>query len=169
MASKDEGIIKIDYKNSTIEVIDHPDHGGDWTFRIGGPGKKISQYFKSKEQAVREAKHQIDEYAMSASLADILHELDVTDEEIDAALEVYASSSRHCSFYKASNGKWYMELARREYGGREDSDCYGPFPDEASALKYLDRFSNPGGYDTDESGTDEPPKKAPNGNPVIKP
>ena len=76
------------------------------------------------------------------------------------------SSSRYCSFYKAKNGKWYMELAPQEYGEYEDATTYGPFYSEESALKYLDNFSNPGGYDVDDSGEREVPTMSPNGDKV---
>lgn len=79
------------------------------------------------------------------------------------------SMQRHCEFYLASNGKWYMELASDEYGEQFDSDVYGPFYSEKSALDYLDNFSNPGGYGTDESGTRPPPTSSPNGSPVKSP
>lgn len=85
------------------------------------------------------------------------------------AHEKSASSSRHCSFYLASNDKWYMELGDSEYDEREDSTTYGPFSSFAAAERYLNNFSNPGGYDEDDSGTRPPPTKSPNGRPVVKP
>lgn len=79
------------------------------------------------------------------------------------------STSRHCSFYLASNGKWYLELASREYGEREDADTFGPFSTMDKAVDYLDQFSNPGGWDEDDSGKRPPPTKSPNGRPVQSP
>jgi hypothetical protein len=87
-----------------------------------------------------------------------------------AAKTAKASSSRHCSFYKAKDGNWYMELAPNEYGEYEDADTYGPFGSEEAAEKFLDDgFSNPGGWDSDSSGRREVPTKSPNGSPVEKP
>jgi hypothetical protein len=76
---------------------------------------------------------------------------------------------RHCDFYKATNGKWYMELADEEYGERYDATTYGPFDSEDAAKRYLDQFSNPGGYSTDDSGEQPVPTKSPNGGSVIAP
>ena len=81
-----------------------------------------------------------------------------------------ASTSRYCEFWKASNGKWYMDLASREYGDYEEATTYGPFASEAATEKYLDdNFSNPGATDTDDEGHRPPPTKSPNGRPVVKP
>lgn len=82
---------------------------------------------------------------------------------------VLESVSRYCSFYKASDGKWYLELAHDEYGEREDATTYGPFSTQDKAIDYLDQFSNPGGWDEDDSGTRPPPTKGPNGRPVVRP
>ncbi len=79
------------------------------------------------------------------------------------------SVSRYCSFYKASNGKWYMDLAPHEYGEYEDATTYGPFYSEDSAMKFLHNFANPGGYDVDDSGTAAPPTQSPNGDKVQSP
>ena len=80
------------------------------------------------------------------------------------------SVSRHCSFYKATNGKWYMELSDREYSGQEEATTYGPFASYEAADKYLrDGFSNPGGHWMDDSGTHEVPTISPNGDKVVKP
>lgn len=79
------------------------------------------------------------------------------------------STSRYCSFYKATNDKWYLELAPHEYGEYEDATTYGPFYSEESAMKYLSNFSNPGGYDTDDSGSREVPTQSPNGDKVRSP
>lgn len=81
-----------------------------------------------------------------------------------------ASRSRHCEFYKATDGKWYMELADREYGEQRDATTYGPFLTQEAADDYLrDNFSNPGGSYIDRSGKRETPMKSPNGDPVEKP
>lgn len=79
------------------------------------------------------------------------------------------SCSRHCAFFKASNGKWFMELAHEEYAGREDSTTYGPFDSEEGARIYLRRFSNPGGSWTDDSGESPVPTVSKNGEPVVNP
>jgi hypothetical protein len=79
------------------------------------------------------------------------------------------SMSRYCMFYKAKNGKWYMELASDEYGEHEDATTYGPFNNEKEAEDYLDNFSNPGAWFSDKSGKQPVPKKSPNGRPVEAP
>jgi len=80
-----------------------------------------------------------------------------------------SSLSRYCGIYKAKNGKWYMDLADDEYGEWKDAVTYGPFPNEDRAVKYLDNFSNPGGWVTDFSGEAEVPTRSPNGRPVQRP
>jgi len=80
------------------------------------------------------------------------------------------SMSRHCSFYLASDDKWYMDLANNEYGEWDEATTYGPFSSMEKAEDYLDNnFSNPGGYNVDESGEQEPPTESPNGSPVQRP
>jgi hypothetical protein len=81
----------------------------------------------------------------------------------------YCSVPRYCDFYKAVNGKWYMNLANDEDGGYRDSETYGPFESLDSAKKYLHNFSNPGSYRTDDSGKKSVPTHSPNGRPVQKP
>lgn len=80
-----------------------------------------------------------------------------------------ASMMRHCALYLATNGKWYLELADEEHGERSDSVTWGPFPSEAAAERFLDKFSNPGGIDLDDGGTSPPPTRSPNGDPVKNP
>lgn len=80
------------------------------------------------------------------------------------------SMSRHCSIYKAKDGKWYMDLANREYGDHYDSTTYGPFSSEEATMAYLDtNHSNPGSFFTDDSGKHPVPKKSPNGGKVVIP
>ena len=80
------------------------------------------------------------------------------------------SLQRACAFYKAKNGKWYMDLANNEYGGYDEAYTYGPFNSEEEVDSYLrDNFSNPGGMDVDDSGKRPVPKKSPNGHPVTTP
>jgi GNAT superfamily N-acetyltransferase len=83
--------------------------------------------------------------------------------------EKQASMQRHCEIYKAMNGKWYLELADREYEEYDKATTYGPFDSQESADKYLDRFSNPGGMGISDSGRHPVPNKSPNGRPVQKP
>jgi hypothetical protein len=71
--------------------------------------------------------------------------------------------------YKASDGKWYLELAHDEYGERWDADTYGPFSSQQAVDDFLERFPNPGGMGVDDSGEQPPPTESPNGSPVIKP
>jgi hypothetical protein len=81
-----------------------------------------------------------------------------------------ASRSRYCEYWKASNGKWYVDLASDEYGEWDEATTYGPFPSENAADKYVSRsHSNPGGYSTDDEGTRPPPKRSPNGDKVVNP
>jgi hypothetical protein len=80
------------------------------------------------------------------------------------------SLQRYCHIYKAKNGKWYLELANREYAGREDATTYGPFNSMEDADKEIsDWHSNPGGLSIDKSGKKPVPKKSPNGLKVQKP
>jgi hypothetical protein len=88
---------------------------------------------------------------------------------IERLESLHESMSRHCEIYKAKNGKWYLDLAPKEDGERQDADTYGPFPSENAADKYLDRFSNPGSLNIDDSGDRPVPKKSPNGSHVKKP
>ena len=66
------------------------------------------------------------------------------------------SVMRDCSIYKAQDGKWYMELEDIHY--REKYEYYGPFTSFAATLAELNKHSNPGGYEMDDSGTRAVPK-----------
>ena len=88
---------------------------------------------------------------------------------LDDYKTLVASMSRHCAIYKTKDGSWYMELASDEYGESEEADLYGPFASEEDAYKYLDHFSNPGSVNVNNSGKREVPKKAPNGDAIIRP
>lgn len=79
------------------------------------------------------------------------------------------SMSRHCDFYLATDGKWYLELAHNEYGEWDDATTYGPFNSMEKAEDYLDNFSNPGGFGVDDSGEHEVPTESPNGSKVVNP
>lgn len=80
------------------------------------------------------------------------------------------SLSRYCDFYKAKDGKWYMDLANNEYGEYDDCTTYGPFNSLEKADEYLhNNHSNPGGAWEDDSGKREVPTKSPNGRPVVNP
>jgi hypothetical protein len=79
------------------------------------------------------------------------------------------SSMRHMLIYKARNGKWYLELAQREHGEREDADLYGPFTSKSGAEQQLEKYANPGYRDYDTSGKKPIPKAAPNGSRIQKP
>ena len=94
----------------------------------------------------------------------------VAKELVKVAKLLAGSKSRYCAFYKANNGKWYMELAAREYGEHKEATTYGPFESKEDANDFLhDNFSNPGGYFTDDSGRKPVPTRSPNGNPVQNP
>lgn len=70
------------------------------------------------------------------------------------------SMQRECDIWKASDGRWYMELGDFEYA-EEPEDCtiYGPFNTEQQVMVELSQHSNPGGYSLDDSGTRPPPRK----------
>ena len=89
--------------------------------------------------------------------------------ESTAGKKIKESTSRHCAVYKAKDGNWYMELANNEYEGRDEATTYGPFSTEDAVWKYLDRFSNPGGFSVSKDGNTEVPKESPNGRPVVNP
>lgn len=76
-----------------------------------------------------------------------------------------ASTNTYRYFYKATDGKWYVENESYE----EDWDTgeqiegemthYGPFPSFKAAEKYMDRnFANSGSYHEDDSGRQRPPR-----------
>ena len=80
------------------------------------------------------------------------------------------SMQRYAGIYLATDKEWYLDLASNEYGDHYDATTYGPFYDEQTAEDYVkDNFSNPGGLDVDDSGTQPPPTRSPNGDPVQKP
>ena len=79
------------------------------------------------------------------------------------------SLQRHMDMYKARNGKWYLNLAADEYGEYEDSQTFGPFPNEKRIEDFLDNFANAGGGSTDRSGKQPVPKRSVNGDKVWTP
>jgi len=69
------------------------------------------------------------------------------------------SVCRYCAFFKAVDNNWYMKLAVDE--GDSEIETYGPFDSFEEGIQYLDRnFSNPGGFNRDDSGTRPVPKDA---------
>lgn len=70
------------------------------------------------------------------------------------------SCMRRCDIWKATDGKFYLLLGNFEHAN-DDEDCtaYGPFADEEQAFQRACNTGpgNPGGSDTDESGTQPPP------------
>jgi hypothetical protein len=80
-----------------------------------------------------------------------------------------ASSPRYCRIWKAANGRWYLDLANNDYGDQNDAVTYGPFHSVSETERFLDGFSNPGGWSTDDSGRRPPPTRSPNGDPVEDP
>lgn len=77
-----------------------------------------------------------------------------------------ATGNRHCDFYKASDGQWYMNYSPSN-GDYQDSDCYGPFPSFKEAFAYMSKhLPNPGAWSKDITGRKSPPKRAPNGSAV---
>ena len=80
------------------------------------------------------------------------------------------SMMRECIQFKATDGKWYMHLAEREYGDIDDCTTYGPFDNREAISEFLHRyFANPGGMSVYEDGTEEVPIISPNGQPIVKP
>ncbi|WP_415912248.1 hypothetical protein [Neptuniibacter sp. QD37_11] len=70
------------------------------------------------------------------------------------------SMRRRCSFWLATDEQWYVLLGNFEDAYEED-ECtpYGPFGSLAEAEKNIrTNFSNPGGSDVDDSGSEAPPK-----------
>lgn len=51
------------------------------------------------------------------------------------------SSSRDCGIQEKAPNEWYLLLENDE-----GYDSYGPFNSMDAALKYLNRFPNPGGF-----------------------
>jgi hypothetical protein len=98
---------------------------------------------------------------------DQAHKSESIIKKIDVLLN--ESMERHCFVYKTKDGKWYLELADREYGEREDAQTYGPFDSYDDADDYISEFSNPGGGRVDRSGKYPIPKESPNGRPIQKP
>lgn len=92
------------------------------------------------------------------------------DDGRDACMDpVSESTQRYCKIQKAKDGKWYLWLADREYGEYEDARIYGPFHSEDDLNRELNRHSNPGGMNYDDSGKAPAPKESPDGSPVIRP
>jgi len=98
------------------------------------------------------------------------------------------SQPRYAGFWKASDGKWYLDMAdhpepeseydedgeERDYygpeGQYEDSTTYGPFPSQQAADDFMSsNWANPGSFYEDDSGKKPPPKKSPNGRPIESP
>ena len=64
--------------------------------------------------------------------------------------------------FKATDDHWYLIIGNFEEA-EEIDDCSvcGPFPDEEAADDYrIKNFSNPGGTEIDDSGTQAPPENA---------
>lgn len=69
------------------------------------------------------------------------------------------SLRRYCEMMKAKDQKWYLLIGDDfEDAGPEDSTAHGPFASESKTERYLeDNFSNPGGLEIDDSGTQDVP------------
>jgi hypothetical protein len=77
---------------------------------------------------------------------------------------------RYASIWKDSESSWWLDLADEEHGEYHEATTYGPFRSEKKAGRYLsDEFSNPGGYNVDDRGTNPPPEMSPDGGPTVKP
>ena len=95
---------------------------------------------------------------------------DVFEAANNAVRGLLDSVSRYCEIWKASNGGWYMDLADKENGERDDATTYGRFRSQGDAEKFMhDLFSNPGMVDMDDQGKRKPPTRSPNGDPVVDP
>ena len=79
------------------------------------------------------------------------------------------STSRYCHIFKDNKNSWWLELASREYAGRDDATTYGPFGSIEGVYRELNCYSNPGGFSLDESGKQKPPTRSPNGTSIQKP
>jgi len=69
------------------------------------------------------------------------------------------SDSRHCESWKATDGKWYMELAVSSHDP-DNYEYFGPFTSETDAWDTVIRngmHANPGSEMVDDSGTKPPP------------
>jgi len=95
--------------------------------------------------------------------AERLHKQVIEDRKHHSSRAASTNTERY--FYKATDGKWYVE--NEEY--EEDWDTgeqiegemthYGPFPSFDAAEKYMDRnFANSGSYTEDDSGRMKPPR-----------
>lgn len=144
--------------------------GGDWHY--------TEDFYDDVADFVREAKPDLTGYENDKVVEKIVRDNEDRVVErgsrygsrIERIAGKIASVERYCSFWKASNGKWYLDLADREHGEYRDATTYGPFPSEEAVDKFLsDNFSNPGGMDIDDSGEQSPPHKSPNGDPVRLP
>ena len=81
-----------------------------------------------------------------------------------------AVENRHCDFYKAVDGQWYLNQAPLVGGDYKSSDTYGPFDSYKDASEFLRKhLPNPGGRAKDITGRKPVPRRAPNGHPVKHP
>ena len=88
----------------------------------------------------------------------------MSSKHVSARLRIASTSTwRHCLMYRATDGNWYMELGDYEYADYQHSTTHGPFPTEDATIAYLDSFTNPGGWETDNRGTRAPPPRPTNG------
>ena len=86
--------------------------------------------------------------------------LDRDPEQVESLAKATESCSRDCDIYKATNGKWYMELEEcgREYEGNGRYETFGPYNSEDEAINDTGNHGpNPGGFSTNPSGTRQPP------------
>jgi hypothetical protein len=70
------------------------------------------------------------------------------------------SQLRACIKFKATDGKWYLQLGNFEHAYSEN-DCtmYGPFERESQIDPFIHaNFSNPGCSEICDLGIDPPPK-----------
>jgi len=143
-------------------------------FKLKGSGEIISGVPMAKLGGGEYILFKTDDGLQKIKVSDMIVESQKPTTWVSESLEDYnklnESVSRHCDFYLAKDGKWYMELANDEYGEWEDSTTYGPFNSEEAVEKYLDNnFSNPGGMGVDDSGDREVPTESPNGGKVVRP
>jgi len=113
--------------------------------RLNIPNGDAQGIYEVKEQQMREL------YSQGKSPEDAVETL--------LAWVTHGSMQRYCEFYLATDGNWYMALAPNEYGESHEAEHYGPFPSEEQAKDALSGHSNPGGYNTDDSGTQPPPDR----------
>jgi hypothetical protein len=117
------------------------------TSHSGGVFKSVDDYKKQRD-------------AGNARTLDKWYDKPPAVEHVESKAKATESCSRDCDIYKATNGKWYMELEEcgREYEGNGRYETFGPYSSEDEAINDTGNHGpNPGGFSTNPSGTRQPP------------